>query len=80
VRTTIPCFSDRGAQKRIGGQSVDVYTANQGADSWHVLYAWRKNGSLYTLSQHVAAPYSYEQVVSHLDRMMRRLVLVPPTT
>ena len=80
VRKKIPCFSDRQASKRVGGVDVDVYTANQGADSWHVLYAWRRNGSLYTLSQHVAPPYTYEQVVSHLDRMMRRLVLVPPTT
>jgi hypothetical protein len=80
VRKKIPCFSDRQAPKRVGGIDVDVYTANQGADSWHVLYAWRRNGSLYTLSQHVAPPYTYQQVVSHLDRMMRRLVLVPPTT
>jgi hypothetical protein len=79
VRTTIPCFSDRGASKRVGGVDVDVYTANQGADTWHVLYAWRENGSLYTLSQHVAPPYTYAQVVSHLDRMMRRLVLVRPS-
>jgi hypothetical protein len=80
VRKKIPCFSDRQPPKRVGGVDVAVYTANQGADSWHVLYAWRRNGSLYTLSQHVAPPYTYEQVVSHLDRMMRRLVLVPPTT
>ena len=80
MRKKIPCFSDRQPSKRVGGVDVAVYTANQGADSWHVLYAWRRNGSLYTLSQHVAPPYTYEQVVSHLDRMMRRLVLVPPTT
>jgi hypothetical protein len=58
---------------------VTVYTANQGADLWHVLYAWRRNGSLYTLSEHVAPPYTYAQVISHLDRMTRRLVLVQPT-
>jgi hypothetical protein len=80
VRKKIPCFSDRQGERRFGGINVSVYTANQGADSWHVLYAWRRNGSLYTLSQHVAPPYTYEQVISHLDRMMRRLVLVPPTT
>ena len=57
---------------------VTAYTANQGSDQWHVLYAWRRNGSLYTLSEHVAAPYSVEEVISHLDRMMLRLVLVPP--
>ena len=58
-------------QKRVGGETVTVYTANQGADMWHVLYAWRRNGSLYTLSEHVAEPYSYDQVIAHLDRMMR---------
>jgi hypothetical protein len=79
VRTTIPCFSDKSGTKRIGGVSATVYTANQGADQWHVLYAWRRDGSLYTLSEHVAPPYSVEDVISHLDRMMRRLVLVSPS-
>jgi hypothetical protein len=77
VRDQIPCFSDRQGTKRLGGTTVTVYTANQGADQWHILYAWRKNGSLYTLSEHVAAPYSVDEVISHLDRMMRELELVP---
>ena len=80
VHKKIPCFSDRQRQIRLGGVTATVYTANQGADMWHVLYAWRRNGTLYTLSEHVAEPYTYEQVISHLDRMTRRLVLVPPTT
>ena len=79
VRKKIPCFSDRKGTKRVGGETVTVYTANQGADLWHVLYAWRRNGSLYTLSEHVAEPYSYDQVIAHLDRMMRGLVHVAPT-
>ena len=58
VRKKIPCFSDRQGQKRFGGVNATVYTANQGADQWHVLYAWRRNGTLYTLSEHVAAPYT----------------------
>jgi len=77
VRDKIPCFSDRQGKKRLGGTTVTVYTANQGADQWHVLYAWRRNGSLYTLSEHVAEPYSVDEVVAHLDRMMHRLQLVP---
>jgi hypothetical protein len=80
VRKRIPCFGDRQGQKRLGGVTATVYTANQGADMWHVLYAWRRNGSLYTLSEHVAPPYTYAQVISHLDRMTRRLVLVRPQT
>jgi hypothetical protein len=80
VRKKIPCFSDRRGKRRVGGTTVTVYTANQGVDMWHVLYAWHRNGSLYTLSEHVAPPYTYAQVVSHLNRMTRRLVLVEPAT
>ena len=32
------------------------YTVNQDADQWHLLYAWTHNGSLYTLSEHIAPP------------------------
>lgn len=80
VRKKLPCFSDRQGRRRIGGKTVTVYTANQGADMWHVLYAWRSGGSLYTLSEHVAPPYTYEQVVRHLDRMTETLVELQPQT
>jgi hypothetical protein len=56
-----------------------MYTANQGADQWHVLYAWRHDGSLYTLSEHIAPPFTYRQVVANLDRMIRGLVLLQPS-
>jgi len=75
----IPCFDDVRAHKRFGKTRVTMYTANQGADQWHVLYAWRRNGSLYTVSEHIAPPYTYRQVVANLDRMMRRLVLLQPS-
>jgi hypothetical protein len=78
VRKNIPCFSDRSGQKRLGGRTVTVYTANQGADMWHVLYAWKDKGSLYTISEHVADPYTLEQVTGHLDRMTRTLVRFEP--
>jgi hypothetical protein len=80
VHKKLPCFSDRTGQKRLGRTTVTVYTANQGADLWHVLYAWRRGGSLYTLSEHVALPYTYAQVIAHLDRMTRRLVQIQPST
>ncbi|HET7743651.1 MAG TPA: hypothetical protein VFK76_02830 [Gaiellaceae bacterium] len=74
-----PCFSDPKPQKKKFGKIVaTLYTSNQGADQWHLLYAWHRNGSLYSLSEHVAAPYTYKQVVANLDRMMRTLVLVEP--
>jgi hypothetical protein len=75
----IPCFDDVRARKRFGPTKVTVYTANQGADQWHVLYAWRHQGSLYTLSEHIAPPFTYRQVIANLDRMMRGLVLLQPT-
>jgi hypothetical protein len=77
-RTTMPCFDDRRWTRKIGAERVTAYTANQGADQWHVLYAWRENGTLYALSEHVAPPYTFQQVVSHLNRMMRGLVLLRP--
>lgn len=79
VRPKLPCFSDARGTKRFGSKKVTIYTANQGVDLWHVLYAWHDRGSLYTLSEHVAPPYTHTQVVANLDRMMRGLVRVPPS-
>ncbi len=78
TRGTTPCFADPGGTKTINGISATVYTVNQDADQWHVLYAWRHQGSLYTLSEHVAPPLTYRKVVANLDRMLRTLVLVEP--
>jgi hypothetical protein len=78
-RTRIACFADPRWTKTIGGRRVTAYTANQGVDQWHVLYAWRANGTLYALSEHVTPPYTYKQVVQNLDRMMKGLVSVRPS-
>jgi hypothetical protein len=80
VRKPVPCFADRGATKRIGGITATAYTVNQGIDAWHVLYLWRHAGSLYTVSQHVVTPYSYSEVVSNLERIIRGLVPLEPAT
>lgn len=78
-RKPIPCFSDPQPKKRrLGDVTATVYTANQGIDEWHVLYAWRRDGSLYTVSQHVVSPYSYSRVVKNLDRITRGLVALEP--
>jgi hypothetical protein len=74
----VPCFADPRWHKRFGDTTITAYTANQGADQWHVLYAWRRDGSLYTVSEHVAPPFGYRGVVRNLNRMMRGLVLVKP--
>ena len=56
-----------------------MYRVNQDADQWHILLAWRHNGSLYTISEHVIKPYDLEhQVTKNLDRMLAGLVLVRP--
>ncbi len=75
-----PCFSDARGHKRFGGITATVYTANLGSDQWHVLYAWRYRASLYTVSEHVAPPYSYTRVVANLDRLVRGLVLLRPAS
>jgi hypothetical protein len=79
-RREIPCFSDARPVRTIGRRQVTPYTVNQGVDQWHVLYLWREGGNIYTLSEHVAKPLTYRHVVRNLDRMMRRLVRVEPTS
>ena len=76
--TKVPCFADSRGRKTIGGIRVTEYTVNQDADQWHVLYAWTRDGNLYTLSQHVAPPLTFPMVVRDLNRMMGSLVLVRP--
>ena len=80
IRKAIPCFSDAQPKKRrLGDITATVYTANQGIDEWHVLYAWTRDGSLYTASEHVVSPYSYSRVVENLDRMTKGLVMLQPS-
>ena len=74
----IACFSDPQPVRRLGGLRVTPYTVNQGADQWHILYAWRRGRSLYTISEHVAPPFSAVQVMKNLDRMTRSLALIEP--
>jgi len=76
--TEVPCFADSHGRKTIAGFRVTEYTVNQDADQWHVLYAWTHDGSLYTLSQHVAPPLTFPMVVRNLDRELASLVLVEP--
>ena len=75
-----PCFSGLNGSKQVAGKDVDVYTVNHGADTWHVLYAWKSNGSLYSISQHVVPELglSYTHVVESLDRIMAGLVKIEP--
>jgi hypothetical protein len=76
--TSVPCFADSRGEKTLGGFRVTTYTVNQDADQWHLLYAWRHGGTLYTLSEHIAPPYTLPRIVQNMNRMMGSLVLVPP--
>jgi hypothetical protein len=78
VRGSTPCFADRAGTVRAPGIAASVYRVNQDADQWHVLLAWRHQGSLYAVSEHVIKPYTYRQVVSNLHRLLQSLVLVRP--
>jgi hypothetical protein len=80
VRTKVPCFSDPKWTRRINGRAVTLYTVNRDADQWHLLFAWRHNGSLYALSEHVAPPFGYRRVVANLRHMYRSLSPVEPQT
>jgi hypothetical protein len=75
-----PCFNDPGVEKTIGGLEIQVYNVNRGADTWHVLYAWTTDGSLYSVSQHVVPQFGlpYDQVTANLDRIVRGLVRIDP--
>lgn len=79
VRTKVPCFADARGTRSANGIRATVYTVNQDADQWHVLYAWHARGGLYTVSEHVAAPLTYQKVVRYLDRILAGLVVVEPT-
>jgi hypothetical protein len=78
-RVSIPCFADPRPQRTIAGFRVTEYTVNQGADQWHVLYAWKHEGSLYTASEHVAPPVDVAKAERYLDRILHNLVLVEPS-
>lgn len=74
----MPCFADPHGTRTVNGIRFTEYTVNQDADQWHILYLWRYRGSLYTVSEHRAAPLTYEHVVQYLDKIVGNLVLVQP--
>jgi hypothetical protein len=79
-KKSIPCFSDPHGTVTSGPIHATVYTVNQGADQWHVLFAWHAFGGLYTVSQHVAEPLTYEGVNASLRHILRSLVVIRPAT
>jgi hypothetical protein len=78
-RRPIPCFSDPRGTRRIGDKKVTVYTVSRDADQWHITYLWRRDGTLYTVSEHVAPPLTFRKVMANLDRLVGGLELIEPT-
>jgi hypothetical protein len=77
-RVKIPCFSDAQPPATVAGYKVTEYRVNQGADQWHVLYAWTYKQSLYTVSEHVAPPVDFSKAKLYLAKILRNLVRVEP--
>jgi hypothetical protein len=77
-RRSVPCFSDPQGTRKVGGKTVTVYTVSRDADQWHVTYLWRENGTLYTVSEHVAPPLTFRRVLENLDRIVGGLSVVEP--
>ena len=79
IRGKTACFADASGMRTAPGIKATVYRVNQDADQWHILLAWKHNGSLYTVSEHVIKPYDNSTVVlKNLARLLRSLVLVRP--
>ena len=74
----VPCFADPGRTITAGGITTRLYTVNQDADEWHALLLWRAGGNLYTLSEHVAPPLTFDHVIRYLKQELGSLVLIKP--
>ena len=74
-----PCFDGPKGIVNENGIKATLYTVNQGADQWHVALAWHRQGSLYTLSEHLAPPLNYRKLVQYLHHELRSLVLIEPS-
>ena len=77
---TTPCFADPAGTLSENGIQATLYTVNQDADAWHLLYLWHHNNSLYTLSEHLSPPLDYRKLMSYLKHELGTLVLVHPST
>jgi hypothetical protein len=75
----VPCFAQPEQWITENGIRARLYTVNQDMDSWHLVLLWRRHGNLYTLSEHRAAPLTYQHVLRYLKHELRTLVLIRPT-
>ncbi|MFL5952697.1 MAG: hypothetical protein ACJ76I_01120 [Gaiellaceae bacterium] len=76
-----PCFDGKRGSIAANGITTTVYSGpNQDMDAWHAVLLWRRYGNLYTLSEHVAPPLTYDHVIRYLKRELGSLVLIKPST
>jgi hypothetical protein len=76
----VPCYSGLHGTVTAAGITSRLYTVNQDADQWHLLLLWHRYGNLYTLSEHVAPPLTYQHVLRYLKQELAALVLVKPSS
>ena len=75
VREACPASAIRAGRRRIGSESPRPSTRpTREPISGTSSTPGTATGRCYTISEHVAPPYTYQQVVENLDRMMRGLV------
>ena len=74
----VPCFANPDRWVSAAGIKARLYTVNQDADQWHAALVWRRYGNLYTLSEHVAPPLTFDHVVRYLKHELGSLVLIKP--
>ncbi len=77
--TPVPCYGGPKGTYTANGITARFYTVNQDFDQWHIALLWHHQGSLYTISEHLAVPLDYAHVLIYLKRELRNLVLVQPT-
>jgi hypothetical protein len=75
----VPCFADADGTMSANGITATLYTVNQDADTWHYLLLWRRDGNLYTLSEHLAPPLDGPHLRRYLKQELTDLVLIKPT-
>jgi hypothetical protein len=75
----VPCYAAPDGTVTANGIRTTLYTVNQDADTWHYLLLWRRAGTLYTLSEHLAPPLTGPKLRQYLKHELAQLVLIKPT-
>ena len=75
----VPCFADPGRHDlRERDHRAGLHGQPGRRRRGTACSLWRRDGTLYTLSEHVAPPLTFDQVVAYLKRELASLVLIAP--